>query len=134
MRIKEIKKNNKLLALILPKGTEKEGTSFFTDKKNNFQLGFLRYKTGAEIKPHIHKVFSRTIKGTQELFYVVKGRVKANFYDKQGGKIKSTILKSGDTLLIISAGHGFEMLRNSKILVIKQGPYYSIEEDKKHFL
>ena len=57
MRIKEIKKNNKLLALILPKGTEKEGTSFFTDKKNNFQLGFLRYKTGAEIKPHIHKVF-----------------------------------------------------------------------------
>ena len=134
MQVKEIKKDNKLLALILPKGIEKDGTSFFTDKKNNFQLGFLKYKKGAKIKPHIHKVFERIIRGTQELFYVVKGRVRVNFYDKKGKKTRSSILKSGDTLLIISAGHGFEILKNSKILVLKQGPYCSIEEDKRHFL
>ncbi len=130
MKVKEIKKNNKLIAILLPKEFSKEGTIFFTGDKNLFQLGKLQYKKGAKIKSHIHNVFERKIKGTQEVFYVQEGWVRANLYDKKGKKIKSLILKAGDTLLIISAGHGFEMLGNSKILVLKQGPYYGLKEDK----
>jgi len=133
MPIKEIKKNNKVLAIIIPKKLEKDGTCFYTDKKNPFQVGFLNHKKGSKIKAHIHNVFPRAIKGTQELFYVEKGNVRANFYNRKGKKIKSCVLGPGDTLLILTAGHGFEMLKDSKVLVIKQGPYQGIKEDKSYF-
>jgi hypothetical protein len=56
--------------------------------------------------------------------------VKVAFYD-DGEKIKTTILNMGDTILLISGGHGFDMLEDSKIIEVKQGPYGGMEQDKK---
>ena len=133
MTVKKIKENNKIVALIIPQKLSKEGTKFFTDKKNPFQIGILQNKKGRKVEAHIHNVFPRTIKGTQEMFYIMKGKVIANFFNKKGEKIKSAILSAGDTLLVLSAGHGFEFLKDSKVLVIKQGPYSNIAEDKTYF-
>ena len=133
MLLKEIKKNNKTLALIIPAKLEKEGTNFFTDKSNPFQVGILKNKKGVKVKPHIHKKAKRTINQTQEILYIEQGKVRANFYNEKGKKVKSAILNPGDTILLLAGGHGFDLLKDSKILVIKQGPYQSIKEDKTHF-
>jgi len=133
MFIKKIEKNKKTIALIIPKGLEKEGTNFFTDNDNPLQVGILNRKKGVKISPHIHRKSKRIINQTQEIIYIEKGKVRANFYDEEGKKAKSVILNPGDTVLLISGGHGFDLLKDSKALVIKQGPYHSIKEDKSYF-
>lgn len=133
MPIKEIKKNNKTFALIIPAKLEKEGTNFFTDNDNPLQVGILNKKKGIKISPHIHRKSKRIISQTQEILYIEKGKVRANFYDEGGKKIKSAILNHGDTVLLLSGGHGFDLLKDSKALIIKQGPYRSIKEDKSYF-
>lgn len=133
MLVKEIKKNNKVIALIIPNKLGKEGTNFVTSKDNPLQVGILNKKKGVKISPHIHKSSKRTISQTQEIIYVERGKIRANFYDGKAKKIKSLILNPGDTVLLMSGGHGFDLLKDSKALVIKQGPYHSIKEDKTYF-
>jgi hypothetical protein len=41
-------------------------------------------------------------------------------------------LYTGDVILLAAGGHGFEMLEDSQIIEIKQGPYVG-EEDKIRF-
>jgi hypothetical protein len=42
------------------------------------------------------------------------------------------VLNSGDTILLASGGHGFEMLEDTEMLEIKQGPYSGVTNDKTH--
>ncbi|MCZ2140280.1 MAG: hypothetical protein LC096_02690, partial [Bacteroidia bacterium] len=46
--------------------------------------------------------------------------------------IKSTILHTGDVILLSDGGHGFKMLEESEIIEVKQGPYCG-EQDKVRF-
>jgi hypothetical protein len=55
-----------------------------------------------------------------------------DFYDNEQNYIKSTILYSGDVILLADGGHGFKMLEPSEIIEVKQGPY-SEEIDKVRF-
>ena len=48
-----------------------------------------------------------------------------------GKKIGSAILNSGDTVLLLTGGHGFNLLEDSKIIEVKQGPYGGVDEDKE---
>ena len=41
------------------------------------------------------------------------------------------MLEPGDLVLLMQKGHGFEMLEDSKIIYVKQGPYLGNETDKK---
>jgi len=56
---------------------------------------------------------------------------EAEFYERSGKKVGSAILNSGDTILLLRGGHGFNILEDSKIIEVKQGPYYGVEEDKQ---
>lgn len=133
MPVKEIKKGKKTFAIILPVKLEKEGTNFFTGKDSPFQLGVLLKKKGVRIAPHLHRKAKRIIYQTQEMLYLEKGKIRANFFDEKGKKIKSVILNPGDTVLLMSGGHGFDLLKDSKALLLKQGPYRSIKEDKSYY-
>ena len=44
----------------------------------------------------------------------------------------STILRTGDVILLASGGHGFEVLEELEMYEIKQGPYIG-EDDKTRF-
>jgi hypothetical protein len=41
-------------------------------------------------------------------------------------------LEAGDVILLASGGHGFEMIEDSEIIEVKQGPYAG-EMDKTRF-
>jgi len=129
--IEKIKYEDKVLALILRRDYPVDGVSFITAEDEPIQLGVLKHQRGIRIKPHIHKNQPRTISEVQEVLYIEYGKVEAEFYDRSGKKVGSNILNSGDAIILLSGGHGFNILEDSKIIEIKQGPYYGVEEDKE---
>jgi cupin fold WbuC family metalloprotein len=133
MSIERVLHKDKLLALIVREDVRSEGVNFFTSKENPLQLGVLIHKKGSVIKPHIHKKINVTIADLQEVLHIDYGKVEAYFYDVEGKEIRKALLNEGDTILLISGGHGFKILEDSKIIEIKQGPYRGKEEDKTFF-
>ncbi len=131
--IEKIEYEGNTFALILRYNHEQEGVTFFTSQENPVQLGILKHRQGTRVKPHIHRNLPRTISETQEVLHIEYGEVEARFYDTNGKELGSVILKDGDTILLLSGGHGFNILKDSKILEIKQGPYYGPENDKERF-
>jgi len=130
--IEKVEWNGKVFALIVRADYQPEGVSFITPKDNPLQLGVLRHRKGHKIKPHTHRNLPKTINEVQEVLHIDYGKIEVEFYESGGKKTGSTVLNSGDTILLLSGGHGFNILEDSKIIEVKQGPYGGVEEDKEH--
>ena len=59
-------------------------------------------------------------------------RLRVDFYSEHQEYLESTILNTGDIILLAFGGHGFEMLEPTEIIEVKQGPY-SGDQDKTRF-
>lgn len=121
-----------LYCVILRDNYKNDSITFFTPDTFSQQLGFLPHKKGNIIKPHKHRISKREIMYTQEVLLIKSGAVKVNFYDKTHTLTGSEILKSGDVILLCGGGHGFEILEDTIMIEIKQGPYVG-EDDKERF-
>ena len=106
--------------------------SFFTPDEFSQQLGYLPHKKGATIRPHLHKVNRREVLYTNEVLFVKTGRVRVNLYDKAKRFVGSDILEKGDFILLCGGGHGFEILEDTVMIEVKQGPYMGLD-DKERF-
>lgn len=124
--------NNHLLAIIIRHDYHAEGIQFFTDNNSSQQLGYMNRPAGYVIPPHRHNLHKRDVHLTQEVLFIKSGKIRVDFYDNEQNYIKSTILYSGDVILLADGGHGFKMLEPSEIIEVKQGPY-SEEKDKVRF-
>jgi len=131
--VEKIEWKGEVLAVILRKGYHKEGVNFITSQDNPLQLGVLKHRKGIRIKAHSHKDSPRVIRKIQEVLYIQYGKVEVEFYDDEENRVAGRILSSGDTILLKSGGHGFNVLEDSKMIEIKQGPYYGAEKDKERF-
>jgi hypothetical protein len=69
---------------------------------------------------------------TQEVLYIKSGKVRVDFYDEERNYLESRIVEKGDVILLASGGHGFQMLEDSEMIEVKQGPYCG-DEDKVRF-
>ncbi|MBO9673051.1 MAG: hypothetical protein J7577_06385 [Sphingobacteriaceae bacterium] len=121
-----------LLAIIIRADYKKEGISFFTPGDFSQQLGYMNRPKGYVIDPHVHNLVERKVTLTQEVLYVKSGKVRVDFYNDDRIYLESSILYTGDVILLASGGHGFEMIENSEMIEVKQGPYCS-DEDKVRF-
>ena len=130
--IREIKNQDKLLAIVIPNNYHHEGLNFLTPDSLSQQLAYMSYPKGKVIQSHIHNKITRTITDTLEVLYLKKGKLLVRFYDDNKKFIKKLTLKSGDLILLISGGHGFEVLEEIEMFEIKQGPYLG-ELDKVKF-
>tara|TARA_B100000427_G_scaffold328277_1_gene340990 strand:+ start:1786 stop:2202 length:417 start_codon:yes stop_codon:yes gene_type:complete len=84
-----------------------------------------------KVKAHKHKVQMRKSSLTQEAWVVIKGKIKAKFYDLDDKVIFETILKAGDCISIFRGGHSLEVLEDKTIFYeFKNGPYNGLEKDK----
>ena len=119
-------------ALILRKGFQKEGIEFFTKNQQQMQLGYMKRNVGYKIEPHIHNPIKRSINTSCECLFIKSGRVEIYFYDCNKQPMCSEVVSAGDTVLLLSGGHGFLMLESSEIVEVKQGPYAG-ETDKTRF-
>lgn len=130
--IKQITHNNKILAIVIKKNFQKDGIEFFTPNEFSQQLAYVKRPAGYIIKPHIHNIVERKVKYTQEVLFIKRGKLRVDFYDDNRNYLKSIILTEGDVILLAHGGHGFEMLEDTEIIEVKQGPYAG-EMDKVRF-
>jgi hypothetical protein len=123
---------NRVLATILRTAFCEPGIKFFTPNEYSQQLAYMNRPQGYVIQPHVHNSIPRQVYFTKEVLFIKSGRVRVDFYDEEQSYLESRILNPGDVILLAFGGHGFEMLENSEIIEVKQGPYAG-EADKTRF-
>ena len=102
-----------------------------TEDKHLQQLGFIVYKAGSTIQPHIHKPAKRIIEKTTETLIVKKGVVEYQIFDNIENPISTGLLNKGDTIALLNGGHGFKVIEDAIMLEVKQGPFIGTDKDKK---
>jgi len=130
--IDRIVNGNSELAVILRSSYKINGIEFLTPNNYSQQLGCMGRPKGYKIPPHIHNPVLREVAYTKEVLFIKSGRVRVDFYDEDQKYLQSRILEAGDVILLAFGGHGFEMLENSEIIEVKQGPYAG-DHDKTRF-
>lgn len=131
--IETIKDNDmNTLAIVVRASYDKPGITFVTPDDYSQQLAYMHHPKGHVILPHIHNIVKREILYTKEALIIRKGKVRCDFYSNDKEYLKSTIIETGDVLLLVEGGHGFECLEETEMLEVKQGPYAG-ENDKVRF-
>jgi hypothetical protein len=130
--IEKILHHQEVLAIIIRKNYKKNGVEFFSPDSFSQQLGYMNRPAGYVIEPHVHNSVTREVVWTQEVLFLKSGKVRVDFYDDQKKYMKSKVLESGDIILLAAGGHGFEILEDSEIIEVKQGPYCG-DKDKTRF-
>jgi mannose-6-phosphate isomerase-like protein (cupin superfamily) len=130
--IEHIRHRGIVVAVIIRAGYRKEGIEFFTPGSFSQQLAYMNRPVGYKISPHVHNEVRRDVFHTQEVLFVRTGKVKVDFYSVEHDYLESRVLEPGDVILLASGGHGFEMLENTELIEVKQGPYLG-DQDKVRF-
>jgi mannose-6-phosphate isomerase-like protein (cupin superfamily) len=130
--MKKIEFNGLTYAIIISNEFKKEGIEFFTPDDFSQQLAYMKRPQNYVIPPHVHNSVQRDVHLTQEVLFIKSGKVRVDFYDDDKNYLESTVVNKGDVVLLAFGGHGFEMLEESEIIEVKQGPYAG-EMDKVRF-
>ena len=114
--------------IIISNKYDLKGANFFTEENDILQLGYMKHSTGHTIQPHYHKKIDRKINNTQEVLFIKTGKIRVDFYSENNQRIDSRILNSGDAIIILNGGHGFEVLESVEMYEVKQGPYVGVND------
>ncbi len=131
--IESITYHNQLLALIVSHRFNEPGIHFFTPNELSQQLAYMRHPVGKVIAPHVHNPVTREVQYTQEVLFIKRGKLRVDFYNNQQQYLESRILEAGDVILLVTGGHGFEVLEEIEMIEVKQGPYVG-DQDKTRFV
>lgn len=115
--------NNEKWAYVIRGDYSPKNTEFFSSDEDILQLGFIVYNKDEKITPHLHTKATRIIKGTPEVLIVKKGKILTTFYNVRKEKVGEKILYENDIIVLLKGGHGFEMIEDSILIEVKQGPY-----------
>lgn len=131
-QIETIKKKNKLLAMIVRDDYSCKDVNFITPAEYSQQVAYMHHPEGKIIDAHLHNLVHRNVVVTQEVLFIKSGVLRVDFYDEYEDYLESRDLYAGDLILLISGGHGFQVLEEVEMIEVKQGPYAG-ENDKKKF-
>ena len=121
------------IAIVIRSEFSPKQTEFYSANQYSQQVGIIKYPKGGFIKPHYHNKVQREVAYTQEVLFIRKGKLKVNLYSHSLTFLQSIILNQHDVIFLISGGHGFEMIEDTEMLEVKQGPYSGVNADKTHF-
>ncbi|MFH1333560.1 MAG: hypothetical protein ABIH53_04975 [archaeon] len=127
--IETIIHQGKILAIIA-KTSNIENTLFLSPKEFFLQASIQNRTIGEGISAHEHPPYNEDEINPQEIIYVINGKIEVGLYSS-GKKIESRQLNQGE-LILLNSGHDVSYLENSKIILLKTGPYRGKERDKKH--
>lgn len=131
-QVEEVKKKNKLLAMIIRNNYECDGVDFITPNEYSQQVAYMHHPAGKMIDAHVHNMVHRNVVLTQEVLFIKKGTLRVDFYDDYEDYLESRDLHAGDIILLVSGGHGFQALEEVEMIEVKQGPYAG-DQDKRRF-
>lgn len=121
-----------MMALIIRADYEAEGIEFFTPDEFSQQVAYMNRPRDYVIPPHVHNPVTRSVAYTKEVLFIRSGRLRVDFYTDDQTYLHSTVLNAGDVIFLATGGHGFEMLEDTQIIEVKQGPYAG-DDDKTRF-
>jgi len=130
--LEEVAHDGRTLAILIRAGHDRDGIEFLTPPAFSQQLAYMRRPPGYVIDPHVHNRVTREIEYTHEVLFIRRGRLRVDFYSDARQYVESRVLVTGDVILLAGGGHGFEMLEETEIIEVKQGPYEG-EKDKTRF-
>jgi hypothetical protein len=104
--------------------------NFLTAETAPLQLGVNFYAGGEKIPAHAHVPRQIQINQIQEVLLIGHGMVRLSLYNENKLKVSETELNAGDLVLLITGGHGLDVLEDTKIVEVKQGPYDGRVKDK----
>jgi mannose-6-phosphate isomerase-like protein (cupin superfamily) len=130
--LETIRHGETVLAIIVRAQFRCDGIKFFTPNEFSQQLAYMSRPAGYVIEPHVHNPIKREVQYTKEVLFIRSGRLRVDFYSEDQEYLKSGILHAGDVILLAYGGHGFEILEDSEIIEVKQGPYAG-DADKTRF-
>ena len=126
--------NGLTICTFLENGRAKLGRTDFTKNENLLQVSTIRFFKNQEINRHYHLQLERQTKGTSEVWLVVKGKFEVAVYDLDQSLLKNFKISRGCILITHSGGHSIRAVRkNSRLVEIKNGPYFGPEVDKVTF-
>ena len=120
--------DGRVLAHVIHDSQDISQTEFPTPSDSPMQVGFVVYPANSEIVPHIHRPLERHYLGTPEVLVVQHGKALADLYDEDKTLVKSVPLGQGDIIILVSGGHGFRLLEDTKFLEVKAGPYRGVQD------
>ncbi len=120
------------IALIIRNDFDEPGIHFFTPPTFSQQLAAMTHPPGHKIAAHVHNFLARQVLYTQEVLIIKRGKVKVNLFTSERVFIDSRILVTGDVILLCGGGHSLEMIEETTMIEVKQGPYAG-DGDKTRF-
>jgi hypothetical protein len=120
------------IALIIRADYDEPGIKFFTPGSFSQQVAYMKHPQGHKITAHVHNMMTRQVLYTQEVLVIRRGKVKVKLYASSKEYIGDRILYAGDLILLCGGGHSFEMLGETSMIEVKQGPFAG-DGDKTRF-
>jgi hypothetical protein len=133
MLTEQIVCRDEIIAVIIRAEFNREGAEFFTPNEFSQQLGYMNRAKGYKVEAHTHKKVEGKVIPTNEVLYVKSGKIKISLYNSDHTFFEERTINCGDVILLATAGHSIEMLENSEVIEIKQGPA-SGGNDKINFI
>jgi len=116
------------LATIIRAGFEPPSTVFLTPAESYQQAGFVVYPRGGCVPAHVHLPLERSLVGTPETLFVKRGLIDLDLFGADRKLACTVRLSEGDTVLLVSGGHGIRFVEDTILFEIKQGPYTGLKE------
>ena len=120
--------NDGLLAVVIRSTPLPFGTHFVTEPHESQQVGLIHYTAGHRIAPHKHQEVVRQVRMTQEVLFIRRGVVRVSLFNTLGVPVKEVTLASGEAIVLLNGGHGFEFLTECELIEAKNGPYAGIND------
>ena len=128
--IMRIESNGQTYAMFIKAGYDPPGVDFVTKNEDEFQLGVMRREKGYRVQAHTHPLYPRMTQGISEFLFFRKGKAKVMVYDEDWKKLAEVIMEAGDCLLFLRGGHELEMLEETSMVEVKQGPFMGVASTK----
>lgn len=110
-------------AILIRRNARVEGIKFFSPSDYPQQLGLMTRPRGYIVPAHKHNQVARTISETQEVLLLRSGKCKVSLLSDQLEVLNEIIIEPGDVIFLAHGAHRIEMLEESELLEVKQGPY-----------
>ena len=82
----------------------------------------MRHPAGKAIDAHVHNPVARNVVARRRFFYPLRQDAR-RLLQSLPGVHRQPRPRGGDTILLASGGHGFEVLEEVEMIEVKQGPY-----------
>jgi len=106
--------------------------SDMTSDNEFIQAAFKRDAKGMTYDAHYHIQNERKFSHTQEVWVIMKGRVRVTLYDIDQSYLDTLELVEGSCIITMHGGHAYEIMEDDTIwFEFKNGPYQGRENDKR---